>query len=79
MPVLSTLGGGSKKGFSALGSGAAAAIDASGGTTEEYTDQWGDKCKSHTYSTSGTYTFTVNSIPSTDQSIKSNKEKGSRD
>lgn len=72
MPVLSTLGGGSKKGFSGLGSGAAAVIDASGGTTEEYTDQWGDKWKSHTYSTAGTYTFTVNSIPSTDQSIKSN-------
>ena len=72
MPVLSTLGGGSKKGFSGLGSGASAAIDASGGTTEEYTDQWGDKWKSHTYSTAGTYSFTVNSIPSTDQSVKSN-------
>jgi len=72
MPVLSTLGGGSKKGFSALGGGAVDYIDASGGTTEEYTDMWGDKWKSHTYSTAGTYTFTINSIPSTDQSIKGN-------
>ncbi len=72
MPVLSTLGGGSKKGFSAFGSGAAEYIDASGGTTEEYTDMWGDKWKSHTYNDQGTYTFTVNSVPSDDKSIKLN-------
>ena len=72
MPVLSTLGGGSKKGFSGLGGGPTNYIDASGGTTEEYTDTWGDKWISHTFSTAGTFTFTVNSVPSTDTSIRSN-------
>ena len=72
MPVLSTLGGGSKKGFSALGAGPTNTKDASGGAEDEYTDMWGDKWKSHTYQTAGTYTFTCNGVPSGDDSVRSN-------
>lgn len=68
MPFLQTIGGGSVQGYKPnLGN---QIIDATGGTTEEFTDSWGDKWKSHTFTSNGN--FVVNSVPGSDTSVKSN-------
>lgn len=68
MPFLQTIGGGSVQGYKPnLGN---QIIDATGGTTEEFTDSWGDKWKSHTFTSNGN--FVVNSVPATDTSVKGN-------
>ena len=68
MPFLQTIGGGSVQGYKPQTGNQI--IDATGGTTEEYTDSWGDKWKSHTFTSNGN--FVVNSVPAADTSVKGN-------
>lgn len=68
MPFLQTIGGGSVQGYKPQTGNQI--IDATGGTTEEYTDSWGDKWKSHTFTSNGS--FVVNSAPAVDTSKKKN-------